>query len=76
MCLSAAGSSFLSAPFVKDGQIVIKNEKGDIIEICGTGELRIIGAHNLENAQAAAAIAYFAGIEPKVITEPCGLSAV
>lgn len=55
--------------FVKDGQIVIKNEKGDIIEICGTGELRIIGAHNLENALAAAAIAYFAGIEPKVITE-------
>lgn len=55
--------------FVKDGKIVIKNEKGDIIEICGTCELKIIGSHNLENALAAAAISYFAGIAPEVIAE-------
>lgn len=53
--------------FVKDGQIVIKIENGDIIEICGTDELLIIGSHNLENALAAAAICYFAGIDPKII---------
>ena len=53
--------------FVKDGQIVIKTKNGDIIEICGADELLIIGSHNLENALAAAAICYFAGIEPKVI---------
>lgn len=55
--------------FVKDGRIVIKNEAGDIIEICGADELRIIGAHNLENALAAAAISYFSGIAPDVIAK-------
>lgn len=53
--------------FVKDGQIVMKIKNGDIIEICAADELLIIGSHNLENALAAAAICYFAGIEPKVI---------
>ena len=53
--------------FVKDGQIVMKTKNGDIIEICAADELLIIGSHNLENALAAAAICYFAGIEPKVI---------
>lgn len=55
--------------FVKDGQIVMKTEKGDIIEICGAEELHIIGSHNLENALAAAAISYYAGIDPAVIGE-------
>ena len=55
--------------FVKDDKIVIKNEKNDIIEICETGDLKIIGMHNLENALAAAAVSYFAGIEPQVIAE-------
>lgn len=55
--------------FVKDGRIVIKNETGDIIDICGTDELLIIGAHNLENALAASAISYFAGIEPDIIAK-------
>jgi len=55
--------------FVKNGKIVIKNEKGDIIEICAADEVKIIGAHNLENALAAAAISYFAGIEPEVIAD-------
>lgn len=55
--------------FVKNGKIVIKNEKGDIIEICAADEVKIIGAHNLENALAAAAVSYFAGIEPEVIAE-------
>ncbi|WP_251613620.1 UDP-N-acetylmuramoyl-L-alanine--D-glutamate ligase [Senimuribacter intestinalis] len=55
--------------FVKDGQIVMKTKNGDIIEICAVDDLLIIGSHNLENALAAAAICYFAGIEPKVIAD-------
>ncbi len=54
--------------FVLDGDIVIRNETGRIIEICDKDELRIPGTHNLENGLAAAAIAYFAGIEPGVIS--------
>lgn len=55
--------------FVKDGRIVIKNEDGHLIEFCRADELNIPGGHNLENALAACAIAYFGGIEPDVITQ-------
>lgn len=55
--------------FVKDGYIVIKNEEGNTIEICKCNELNIPGNHNLENALAACAIAYFGGIEPDVIAD-------
>lgn len=54
--------------FVKDGSLVIK-EDGRLITLCRTDELQIPGDHNLENALAAAAIAYFGGIEPQVIAE-------
>ncbi len=47
--------------------IVIKTENGDIIEICKVQDLKIIGDHNLENALAAAAVAFFSGVEPAVI---------
>lgn len=55
--------------FVKDGYIVIKNENGDEIRFCRTEELSIPGTHNLENALAAAAVAYFAGLDADVITK-------
>ena len=55
--------------FVKDGYIVIKNEQGEMIRFCKTEELNIPGAHNLENALAAAAVAYFAGIDAEIITK-------
>lgn len=55
--------------FVLDGSIVIKNEAGQCIDICGADELKIPGAHNLENALAAAALGYFAGISPEVIAK-------
>lgn len=55
--------------FVKDGYIVIKNEQGDLVRFCKEEELVIPGSHNLENALAAAAIAYFAGLEPEMITK-------
>lgn len=54
--------------FVRDGNLVIRNEKGELISLCGADELVIPGTHNLENALAAAAIAYFAGINPDVIS--------
>lgn len=53
--------------FVKDQNIVIKTEK-ETISICQTKDLKIPGLHNLENALAAAAVAYFGGISPDVIT--------
>ncbi len=53
--------------YVKDDRLVIKNEEGQIVDLCGVDELKIIGDHNVENALAAGAIAYFAGISPDVI---------
>lgn len=53
--------------FVRGGRLVILDEEAELSDICGTDELIIPGAHNLENALAAAAISYFAGIEPAVI---------
>lgn len=53
--------------FVKNDTIVIKNEKGQITEFCNVNELCIPGKHNLENALAATAISYFAGIEKDII---------
>lgn len=54
--------------FVKDGNLVIAD--GDkIYDLCRADQLKIIGKHNVENALAAAAISYFAGIEPEVIGE-------
>ncbi|MHC1722891.1 MAG: UDP-N-acetylmuramoyl-L-alanine--D-glutamate ligase [Aminipila sp.] len=55
--------------FVADGHIVIINDSGDLITLCRVDELKIPGSHNLENALAAAAISYFAGIEPTVISD-------
>ncbi|HHU17946.1 MAG TPA: UDP-N-acetylmuramoyl-L-alanine--D-glutamate ligase [Clostridiales bacterium] len=53
--------------FVLDGDIVIRDETGKCIDICNVDELKIPGYHNLENALAATAISYFAGISPEVI---------
>jgi UDP-N-acetylmuramoylalanine--D-glutamate ligase len=53
--------------FVMEGNIVIRDEEGQCVDICGEDELKIPGAHNLENALAAAAVSYFAGVSPAVI---------
>ncbi len=55
--------------YVEDGQIVMKDQDGKKTAFCGVDELKIIGQHNLENALAAAAICYFAGIEPQYIAK-------
>ena len=44
-------------------------DKEKAVEICRADELQIPGAHNLENALAACAIAYFGGIDPEVISK-------
>lgn len=53
--------------FVKNGKIVIRDQNGVTEQLIDADELTIQGPHNLENALAAAAIAYFAGIKPHVI---------
>lgn len=53
--------------FLQDNRLVIRNKQGELIDICGSNELKIIGTHNLENALAAAAICYFAGIDAETI---------
>ena len=55
--------------FLKGEILVIRNEKGEIIELCNRNALKIIGDHNVENCLAAAAICYFSGIAPEVITQ-------
>ena len=54
---------------MKDGKLVIVDEDGKLVELCGRDELKIIGKHNVENALAAAAMCYYAGIEAEVITQ-------
>lgn len=49
-------------------KIIVKDLKGAEHFICDRSDLRIIGDHNVENVLAAAAISFFAGIEPAVIT--------
>jgi UDP-N-acetylmuramoylalanine--D-glutamate ligase len=48
--------------FVEDGRICVRDAAGERFALCGTDELKIPGAHNLENALAAAAATLFAGI--------------
>ncbi|NLY71483.1 MAG: UDP-N-acetylmuramoyl-L-alanine--D-glutamate ligase, partial [Clostridiales bacterium] len=52
---------------VKDGTIVVKDMRGKAHDICKVDCITIPGDHNLENALAATAIAFFAGISPEII---------
>jgi UDP-N-acetylmuramoylalanine--D-glutamate ligase len=49
-------------------KIIVKDLKGTEHFICDKSDLRIIGDHNVENVLAAAAIAFFAGIDTDVIS--------
>jgi len=53
--------------FVLDGMIAIRDQSGFETHFCHQDELMIPGTHNLENALAATAIAYFSGIPAEVI---------
>lgn len=63
MCEPVAGA------YVKDGHILIRDKQKIVHDICAIDDIRIPGSHNLENALAAAAVTFFAGIEPEVIGE-------
>ncbi len=52
---------------VESGTVVIKAGPENHLPICGTDQILIPGKHNLENALAAAAIAYFAGVPAECI---------
>ncbi len=54
--------------FLKDEKIVVRDNEKTVV-ICNTHDLKIRGAHNVENVLAASAIAYFAGIDCEVIKE-------
>ncbi len=45
----------------------VRDLSGEAHYICDTGDLKIIGDHNVENALAAAAMCFFAGIDPETI---------
>ena len=51
--------------FLKDGNLVVID--GEEKVICAADELKIIGDHNIENALAAIAICYWAGIDTDTI---------
>ena len=53
--------------FVSNGMITIRDQAGAETAFCHQNELIIPGTHNLENALAATAIAYFSGIPAAVI---------
>ena len=55
--------------FMKDGKITIADENKELIEVCRADELVMIGTHNLENALAGVAIAYFAGVSIPAIVK-------
>jgi len=48
--------------------IMVKGLDGAEHFICDRSELKIIGDHNVENVLAASAIAFFAGIDPEIIS--------
>ena len=50
-------------------KIIVKDLNGTEHFICDRSDLRIIGDHNVENVLAAAAIAFYAGIDTAVISE-------
>ena len=50
--------------FVKDGRIVIRDLEDREVDICSLADIRIPGDHNVENVLAAAAMCFYAGVEP------------
>lgn len=54
--------------FVENNEIIIKDDNFRVA-VCNTDDIFILGDHNIENALAATAIAYYAGISVDVIAK-------
>ncbi|MDF2569467.1 MAG: murD [Sporomusa sp.] len=57
-----------SGIFVEGGSIRLRWD-GKVTDICTVHDIKIKGGHNVENALAACAIAYFAGVQPENMAE-------
>lgn len=55
--------------YLEGDMMVVRDEAGIAHEICRTGDMNIIGGHNVENALAASAICFFAGIDAETIAD-------
>lgn len=55
-----------------DGDTIVLRKDGEEIPVVKTGELKILGQHNHENAMAAAAMAYCAGVPVETIRKVLG----
>jgi UDP-N-acetylmuramoylalanine--D-glutamate ligase len=53
--------------FVEGNDIIIKDNHKEKIKVCSVSDIKMLGDHNLENALAATAICYYAGISIEVI---------
>lgn len=62
---------------LKDDQIVVKEDNVVVASACDLNELKLLGAHNVENVMAAVGIAYYMGVPieiiHKVVTEFTGV---
>lgn len=67
--LFSATKELEEGAFLKDGNLVILTADGELLHLCHKSELKILGKHNIENALAAAAICYYAGIDASVISK-------
>ena len=54
--------------YLKGDMLVIRDEEGAEHPLVDRNELKILGDHNVENALAASAIAFFSGIDTEVIS--------
>jgi UDP-N-acetylmuramoylalanine--D-glutamate ligase len=54
--------------FVREGMLILR-DKGQETVLCGRTEIAIPGAHNLENALAAALLSWLGGVPAEVIAE-------
>ncbi|MCX7780023.1 MAG: UDP-N-acetylmuramoyl-L-alanine--D-glutamate ligase [Negativicutes bacterium] len=57
-----------SGVFVRKDMITMKWQD-ETVPICYTRDMKLLGAHNVENALAACACAYFAGVSPRHMAE-------
>ncbi|WP_075429783.1 UDP-N-acetylmuramoyl-L-alanine--D-glutamate ligase [Selenomonas sp. GACV-9] len=68
VCYFSRQQELEEGAFARDGQLIIRWE-GQEYPLCRVNELGIKGAHNVENALAAAASAFLAGCEPQAMVK-------